>query len=188
MEAHLQSIVSSSQPHSRKLQRGQPPPLVHDAALLPLLMFPFRCRAWLPLSSAASPTDNASPVARCRRKSAFTSHTTTEQAFVPGHLSRQPLGPGQYVAFVSGPMASRASGGDRGLLSRLEAPTETKGETFVPVGGSNRDKRLRVPFVPVGVSNRDKRPLSPPLAWLAVGPGTKATYCPEPKSSQDKMA
>ena len=23
------------------------------------------------------------------------SHTTTKQAFVPGHLSRQPLGPGQ---------------------------------------------------------------------------------------------
>ena len=32
------------QPHSRKLHQGQPPPpLVHDAALLPLLMFPFQC-------------------------------------------------------------------------------------------------------------------------------------------------
>ena len=118
------------------------------------------------------------------------------------------------MAFVPGPTASRASGG--------QGP-------FVPVGGTNRDKRVAfypgwwqrpgqkartafcpgwshqpgskatllsrlVPptgikdphFVPVGVSNRDKRPLSPPLAWLAVGPGTKAIYCPGPKGSQDK--
>ena len=39
---------------------------------------------------------------------------------------------------------------------------------------------------PVGVSNRDKRPPSPPLARLAVGPGTKATYCPGPKGCRDK--
>ena len=45
-----------------------------------------------------------------------------------------------------------------GLLSRLVAPT---GIPFNPVGGSNRDKRLRGPSVPVGASNRDKRPLSP---------------------------
>ena len=37
--------------------------------------------------------------------------TTTKHVFVPGHLSRQALGPGQYVAFVPGPMASRSSGG-----------------------------------------------------------------------------
>ena len=36
--------------------------------------------------------------------------------------------------------------GDRGLLSRLEAPTGTKGWPFIPVGGSNRDQR--VPFYP----------------------------------------
>ena len=41
-------------------------------------------------------------------------------------------------------------------------------------------------FVPVGVSNRDKRPLSPLLARLAVGPGTKAIYCPGPKGCRDK--
>ena len=35
-------------------------------------------------------------------------------------------------------------------------------------------------------SNRDKRPLSPPLARLAVGPGTKVTYCPGPKGYRDK--
>ena len=46
-----------------------------------------------------------------------------------------------------------------GLLSRLETPTGTKGGSFVPVGVSNRDKRLRGPFVPVGATNRDKRPL-----------------------------
>ena len=42
------------------------------------------------------------------------------------------------------------------------------------------------PFVPVGGSTRDKRPLSLPLARLAVGPGTKATFCPGPKGSRDK--
>src|SRR6185437_9304487 len=90
--------------------------------------------------------------------------------------------------------------GAQGLLSRLEARTGTKGGTFVPVGGSNRDKRLRGHFVPVGTTNRDKRlPFcpgwclqpgqkapSPPLARLAVGPGTKATYCPGPKGCRDK--
>ena len=57
-----------------------------------------------------------------------------------------------------------------GLLSQLDPPTGIKGH----------------PFVPVGASNRDKRPLSPPLARLAVGPGTKATYCPGPKGCRDK--
>ena len=51
-----------------------------------------------------------------------------------------------------------------GLLSRVEPPTGTKGG----------------PFVRVGASNRDKRPLSPSLARLAVGPGTKA------KGNRDK--
>ena len=60
------------------------------------------------------------------------SNTTTKQAFVPGHLSWQPLGPGQLVAFVPGPTASRASGGGQG--------------PFVLVGGTNRDKRP--PFCP----------------------------------------
>src|SRR6185312_2671254 len=56
------------------------------------------------------------------------------------------------------------------LLSRVEPPTGTKWG----------------PFVRVGTSNRDKRPLSPPLARLAFGPGTKATYCPGPKGNRDK--
>ena len=43
-------------------------------------------------------------------------------------------------------------------MSRLETPTETKEGLFIPVGGSNRDKRLRGPFVPVGDTNRDKKP------------------------------
>ena len=38
------------------------------------------------------------------------------------------------------------AGGDRGLLSRLEAPTGTKGPPFVPVGVSNRDKRPWPPY------------------------------------------
>ena len=37
--------------------------------------------------------------------------TTTEQTFVPSHLSQLPLGPGQKMAFVPGPTASRASRG-----------------------------------------------------------------------------
>ena len=41
---------------------------------VPLPMFPFRCHAWLPHSSAASPTDAASLVASCRQKPAFTSY------------------------------------------------------------------------------------------------------------------
>ena len=96
------------------------------------------------------------------------------------------------------------SGGGRGKGIRGARP-------FVPVGGTNRDKRgdfcpgwwfqpgqkatrafcpptgtKGSHFVPVGVSNRDKRPPSPPLARLAVGPGTKATYCPGPKGCRDK--
>ena len=42
-------------------------------------------------------------------------------------------------------------------MSRLEAPTGTKGWHFIPVDGSNRDKRPAQPFVPVGGSNRDQR-------------------------------
>ena len=81
-------------------------------------------------------------------------YTTIEQIFVPGYLSRLPLDPGQKVVFVSGPTASRASGGDRGLLSRLEASTGTKVPFFVSVDGSTRDKRPN-PFVPVGSTNPD---------------------------------
>src|SRR6185436_10856955 len=57
------------------------------------------------------------------------------------------------------------SRGDRGLLSRVEPPTGTKGPPFVPVGDSTRDKRSnpfypgwwyqpgqKDPFVPVGVT------------------------------------
>ena len=55
-------------------------------------------------------------------------------------------------------------------MSRVEPPTGTKGGLFVRVGGSTRDKRL----------------LSPPLARLAFGPGTKATFYPGPKGNRDK--
>jgi len=82
------------------------------------------------------------------------------------------------------------------ILFRLVAPTETKGEPFILVGGSNQDKRAALlsrlepptgtkspPFVPVGASNRDKRSLSPLLARLAVG---SETYYSEPKGSRSK--
>ena len=101
--------------------------------------------------------------------------TTTEYAFVPGHLSRLPLGPGQKVSFVPGPKASRASGGDMGLLSRLEVPTRTKGPPFVPVCGSTRDKRPNS-FIPVGNTNPDKRVTL--LSWLVAPTRTKGPFCP----------
>ena len=77
--------------------------------------------------------------------------------------------------------------------------TRDRCTSFVPVGGSNRDKRCMSrlepptgieggPFFPVGVSNRDKRHMSPPLARLAVGPGIKAIFCPGPKGSRDKWS
>ena len=60
---------------------------------------------------------------------------------------------------------------DRSVLSRSLATPGIDALFFVPVGGSNRDKRpksrLEPPtgmkryfFVPVGGSNRDKRPLT----------------------------
>ena len=52
----------------------------------------------------------------------------------------------------------------------MEPPTGTNGGPFVRVGGSTRDKK----------------PLSPTLAWLAVGPRTKGTFCPGPKGNGDK--
>ena len=88
-------------------------------------------------------------------------YTTTEQPFVPGHLSWLPLGPGQKVAFVPGPTASRASGGTDAfcpgwrhqpgtkapLLSRMVAPTGKKAaRTFSP--GWSYQSGLKVSFSP----------------------------------------
>ena len=84
-------------------------------------------------------------------------------------------------------------------MSGLVTPTETKGafcpgwshqpgqkgHPLVRVGVTNRNKRVG-PFITDGATNRDKRPLPPPLARLAVGPGTKAIFCPGPKGSRDK--
>ena len=79
------------------------------------------------------------------------------------------------MGFVPGPKASRASGGDRGLFSRLEVPTRTKDPPFVPVGGSTRDKRPN-PFIPVGNTNPDKRVTL--LSQLVVPTQTKGLFCP----------
>ena len=59
-------------------------------------------------------------------------------------------------------------------MSRLETPTETKKGLFIPVGGSNRDKRLRGPFVPDGDTNRDKKPPFCP-GWC-LQPGQKPLH------------
>ena len=94
--------------------------------------------------------------------------------------------------------------GDKGPRSFVLVgdTNQDKRGAFIPVGSSNRDKRPRGPFVPVGASNRDKRPPFypgwclqpgqkapvPPLARLAIGPGTKATYCPGLNSCRDKWS
>ena len=101
------------------------------------------------------------------------------------------------MSFVPGPTTSRASGGQRPFVP---VGGTNRDHPFVPVGASNRDKRPAQPFVPVGATNRDKRGAFvpgwrhqpgqktsvPPLAQLAVGPGTKVTYCPGPKGCRDK--
>ena len=85
-------------------------------------------------------------------------------------------------------------------LSRAE--NSKKQVSWMARAGGERSKGIRGPrpFVPVGDTNRDKRRAFcpswshlpgqkahvPPLARLAVGPGTKATYCPGPKCSRDK--
>ena len=88
------------------------------------------------------------------------------KVFCPGRRHQ----PGQNWGLLSRLVVPTGTKCYAGLLSRLEPPTGTKGPHFVPVG----------------VSNRDKMPLSPPLARLAVGPGTKGTYCPGPKGCRDK--
>ena len=87
-------------------------------------------------------------------------------AFYPGWW----LQPGQKAPFLSRLVSPTGTKGPHSLLSRLDPPTGIKSPSFVSVG----------------VSNRDKRPLSPLLVRLAVGPGTKATYCPGPKGCRDK--
>ena len=72
------------------------------------------------------------------------------------------------------------SGGGRGKGIRGPRP-------FVPVGDTNRDKRGA--FYPGWwLQPGQKAPVPPPstLVRLAVGPGTKATYCPGPKGCRDK--
>ena len=87
------------------------------------------------------------------------------KAFCPGWRNKL----GQKGGLLSRLVSPTGTKGYAGLLSRLDPPTGTKDH----------------PFVPVGVSNRDKKPC-PPLTRLAVGPGTKATYCPGPKGCRDK--
>ena len=78
------------------------------------------------------------------------------------------------MAFVPGPTASRASGGDRGLLSRLEPPTGIKGPAFVPVGVSNRDK---TPWPPYPLPSPPPEPFSSlVLAVLGSGDGSSCSF------------
>ena len=90
-------------------------------------------------------------------------------ARTPSPLPSQEQQEQEQVSWMARVEEREGDKGARSLLSRLEPPTGTKGG----------------PFVPVDASNRDKRPC-PPLARLAVGPGTKVTYCPGPNGSRDK--
>ena len=75
---------------------------------------------------------------------------------------------------------------NRWLLSRVQrlaGPAGGQGP-FVSVGGTNRDKR--VAFYPGWWLQPGQKAPVLPLARLAVGPGTKANYCPGPKGCRDK--
>jgi len=69
------------------------------------------------------------------------------------------------------------SGGGRGKGIRGPRP-------FVPVGDTNRDKRGS--FCPGWCLHPGQKTSIPPLARLAVGPGTTAIFCPGPKGCRDK--
>ena len=78
------------------------------------------------------------------------------------------------MVFVPGPTASRASGGDRGLLSRLEAPTGIKGPLFVSVGVSNRDK---TPWPSYPLPSPPSKPFSSfVLAVFGSGEGSSYSF------------
>ena len=64
--------------------------------------------------------------------------------------------------------------GARGLLSRLEPPTGTKGVSLVPVGASNRDKR---PWPPYPLPSPPPEPFSSlVLAVLGSGEGSSCSF------------
>ena len=87
------------------------------------------------------------------------------------------------VQWLAGPAV-----GDWGLLSRLEAPTGTKGGHFIPVGGSNRDKMPARPFVPVGATNLDKRGVFCPGWCLQPGQNSLAPLSPSLSSRPSHSA
>ena len=77
------------------------------------------------------------------------------KTFCPGwrHQPRQNRG---ILSRLEDPTGTK---GPRTLLSRLEPPTGTKGPHFVPVGVSNRDKRPLSPAGPASRWTRDKNHL-----------------------------
>ena len=88
---------------------------------------------------------------------------------------------------------------DRSVLSRSLATPGIDALFFVPVGGSNRDKRPKSRLEPPTGMKRyffcpgwwlqpgQKAPDSPP-AGLAVGPGTKTPFGPGSNGSRDKRS
>ena len=108
---------------------------------------------------ACLPTHLSSTCDSVKNNSLLTYH-------VEGHFVR--VGNTKSVLLSGLVLPTRIKGLD--LLSRVEPPTGTKGGPFVRVGGSTWDKK----------------PLSPTLARLAIGPGTKATFCSRPKGNRDK--
>ena len=141
------------------------------------------------------PTVGSSPVAETITVDRVATVASCHWAYQNTLLQNRPL----FQAICPGSLWARDNRWFLSRVQRLAGPTGGQGP-FIPVGGSNRDKRPAQPFVPVGSTNRDKKPLFclgwclqpgqktsvPLLAQLAVGPGTKATYCPGPKGYRDK--
>ena len=74
------------------------------------------------------------------------------KAFCPGWRHQ----PGQKGGLLSRLVAPTGTKGCAGLLSRLEPSTGIKCHPFVPVGASNRDKRPLSPAGPASRWTRDK--------------------------------
>ena len=69
---------------------------------------------------------------------------------------------------------------NRWLLSRVQRLAGPAGgqESFVPIEGTNRDKKGTQPFVPVGATNRDKKPPFCPSWCLQPGQNSLAPLSP----------
>src|SRR6185503_11479785 len=81
---------------------------------------------------------------------------------------------GQKCGLLSRLVAPTGTKGPRSLLSRLDPPTGIKGSPFVPVGVSNRDK---TPWPPYPLPSPPPEPFSSfILAVLGSGEGSSCSF------------